>query len=322
MQIEENVSLSKLSNYRIGGPARFFARAGSVSEVRQAINFAKKQKLPLFILGGGTNLLIPDDGFPGLVLKPEIMTLKRRGNQLEVGGGVSVADLLIFTIKESLSGLEWAGGLPGSVGGAIRGNAGCFGGETKDSVLRVTSFDTRTMKVLVRDRKQCRFGYRRSIFKDKRGTEVVLSAVLSLRPGAPASIKAGIEEKIARRKERHPMEYPNIGSIFKNIPVADIPRSQEKELIYDVKTDPIPVIPAARVITKLGLKGITRGGAMISPKHPNFIVNVSNASAKDAAALMELVKKEAWKKFRIRMEEEVERLDLAWKKGRSSKKRS
>lgn len=321
MRIEEGIELKQFSNYRIGGPARFFIRAESAGDVRTAAAFARREKLSLFVLGGGTNLLIPDTGYPGVVLKPEIMTLRRRGNpsarsgqvRIEVGAGVSVADLLKFTVQEKLSGLEWAGGLPGTVGGAIRGNAGCFGGETKDSIVSVTSFDVKTMRTIIRDRRRCRFAYRMSIFKEKGGREIILSATFALRPGERTSIQKGINERIAHRRERHPMEYPNIGSIFKNVPVEAIPKSRHAELVYDVKTDPIPVIPAARIITKLGLRGVREGGAQISEKHPNFIVNIDGASSSDAAALMELVKREAWKTFRIRMEEEVERLDRNWK---------
>lgn len=308
MALEENVILSAYGSYRIGGPARFFWRAESVVEVKRALAAAKKMKLPLFILGGGTNLLIPDEGFPGMVLKPDLKFLRRKGDSVEVGAGVSMADLLDFTARENLSGLEWAGGLPGTVGGAIRGNAGAFGGETKDKIVSVKSIDVKTGKILNRKKKDCRFSYRNSLFKEKNGREVVVSAVFALEKGNGPKIRAAIREKIAHRLERHPMDYPNIGSIFKNIPVSAIPKSRQKELVYNVKTDPIPVIPAARLINQAGLKGVIRGGAMISVKHPNFIVNVCEASEADVAALMELVKKEIKKKFSVRMVEEVEKL--------------
>ncbi len=306
--MEENVLLSTYVSYRIGGPARYFFRASTLREIKQALREAKKLKVRTFILGGGTNLLIPDEGFSGMIVKPDIRTLKRRGNLIEAGAGVSMAELLDFAAGEGLSGLEWAGGLPGTFGGAIRGNAGAFGGETKDAIVRVTSVDAETGKTILRGAKDCKFKYRSSIYKEKAGGEVIVSAVIRLRPGQKAAIRAGIEERIQHRLARHPMEYPNIGSIFKNVAVEDIPKSRRKELVHDVKTDPIPVIPTARLITNAGLKGISRGGAMISVKHPNFIVNVCEASAADVSALMDLVKKEIKRKFSVRLVEEVERV--------------
>ncbi len=306
--LQENVSLSAYASYKIGGPARFFWRAKTTSDIRRGLKEAKRLKAPLFILGGGTNLLIPDKGFGGFVLKPDVMTLTRRGNIVTAGAGVSISDLLEFTAKEALSGLEWAGGLPGTLGGAIRGNAGAFGGETKDSIVRVKSIDVRTGKIAVRKKNACRFNYRSSIFKERNGKEVIVEAVFSLKPGERKAIRAGIREKVEYRHSRHPLEYPNIGSIFKNVPVDEIPRSRRKELVRNVKTDPIPVIPTARLVSQAGLRGVSFGGAMISVKHPNFIVNVCEASAKDVVALMSLVKHEVRKKFSIRLTEEVELL--------------
>ena len=314
MALEHNVLLSNYASYRIGGPAKYFFRAESLSEVKKAAAEAKRLGAPFFILGGGTNLLFPDKGFDGLVIKPDIRTLKRKGDTIEAGAGVSMAELLQFAIKEGLSGLEWAGGLPGTFGGAIRGNAGAFGGETKDSISKIVSVDMETGKTITRSKAAAGFSYRNSIYKELGGREVIVSAVVKLTPGDKKEIKAKTEEKVQYRLMRHPMEYPNIGSIFKNVAVADIPKSRHKELVRDVKTDPIPVIPTARLITQAGLKGVSRGGAMISVKHPNFIVNVCEATAEDVNALMDLVKKEIKKKFSVKLIEEVERVSAKKKK--------
>ncbi len=147
-QLKENIPLSKFSHYKIGGPARFFFDAKSAKEVQWAVKQAKARKLPVFVLGGGTNLLICDSGFKGLVLRPSIKDIKVKGTTVTVGAGVMMADLLKFAAAHSLAGLEWAGGLPGTVGGAVRGNAGCFGGEIKDAVASVASFDIKKMKVV------------------------------------------------------------------------------------------------------------------------------------------------------------------------------
>jgi len=141
---QESVVLAQHSNYKIGGPARYFFEAQSLKEVRNAVEGAHKERLPLFILGGGTNILFDDAGFDGLVLKPNLNYVKLLGDgNVVIGAGTPVADLLNFTIEQGLSGLEWAGGLPGTVGGAIRGNAGCFGSEMKDAVETVSAVNTK-----------------------------------------------------------------------------------------------------------------------------------------------------------------------------------
>ena len=323
IKIKENVPLSEWSSYRIGGPASYFFDAKDPEEIKEALEWAKKEKQPVFILGGGTNLLIDDKGFGGLVLKPSLNFIEAHSEEIEVGAGVKMHDLLNFTIKKGLSGLEWAGGLPGTFGGALRGNAGAFKGEIKDIVRSVKGFDTETLKEVKRSQRECRFGYRSSIFKDKNGAEIILGATLRLKKGNQKEIQKAVQEKIDYRLARHPMEYPNIGSIFKNVDVAQInadiarinadtisvnPRGNQRISAFTapVKVDPFPVVPTAYLISEAGLKGVTYGGAMVSPKHPNFIVNVLNAQAGEVRSLIELVKSEVKKKFEIELEEEVQ----------------
>jgi len=321
-QFKENVLLSKFSHYKIGGPARFFFAAKSEKDVRWAIAEAKKRKLPVFILGGGTNILIDDAGFDGLVLRPNIRDIKVKGTAITVGAGVSMADLLKMAIARSLAGLAWAGGLPGTVGGAIRGNAGCFGGEMKDNVVSVRSFDMKTMKIVTRTERQCAFAYRNSIFKKKYGAEIILSVTLALAKGKKKEIAKVVKERIAYRMERHPLEHPNVGSIFKNVPLDAIHKKgsekykkalRESALAFrgsqfSVKSDPFPVIFAAKLISESGLRGVSAGGAMISPKHTNFIVNVLDARSADVMNLIALTKAEVDRKFGIRLEEEIQLL--------------
>lgn len=315
-----NVPLARYSNYKIGGPARFFFAPKNEKEVRWAVQEAKKKKLPVFILGGGTNLLIDDRGFDGLVVRPNLLTLKAQGTELTVGAGVLMRDLLAFCVKKSLSGLEWAGGLPGTVGGAIRGNAGCFGGEMKDAIASVRSFDTKTMKIIERPARRCAFGYRMSIFKKKQGQEIILSATFRMKKGDKKKIAAAIQEKIMHRKKSHPLDYPNIGSIFKNIPLHAIHKKgsahykkavQEGTLTFrgskfSVKTDPFPVISAAKLISEAGLRGVSVGGAMISVKHTNFIVNVLGAGSPEVKELIQLAKSAVKQKFGLLLEEEIQ----------------
>jgi len=322
MKFQENIALSQFSNYRIGGPAKFFFEAKDADEIAEAIGIARKRGLDFFILGGGTNLLIKDSGFDGLVLKPNLNFLEADGEIVRAGAGVLMSDFLEFAIKKGLSGLEWAGGLPGTLGGAIRGNAGAFNGEIKDAVSEVLSFDAKNMEYVTRKNSDCRFAYRSSVFKEKNGEEIILSAVLSLKSGDPRKIAEVVKEKINYRLARHPMEHPNIGSIFKNVSVAQInaditqinadtirvhPRSNPRKSAFTapVKIDPFPVVPAAYLISEAGLKGVSSGGAMVSPKHPNFIVNMLGATAEDVKSLIELVKSEVKRRFDVSLEEEI-----------------
>lgn len=307
MQFQENVSLKQYSNYQIGGPARYFFAPKTVKELTEAVKKARAENLKIFILGGGTNLIINDAGFDGLVLKPEVGGLKREGNLILAGAGVPMADLLSFAVENSLSGFEWAGGLPGTVGGAVRGNAGAFGGETKDNIKEVVSLDIHDAEpnLVKRDRTACQFGYRNSIFKINDGHEVVVEAEFELKPGNTADIKKAIDEKIKYRQERQPLEYPNIGSIFKNTDLKRVPEKYQKEWASVIKTDPFPVMPTAHIITEAGLKNRQIGQAVVSPKHPNFIVNLGGATAADVKALIKIVKTTVKEKFGVDLEEEV-----------------
>ncbi|HEV2386130.1 MAG TPA: UDP-N-acetylmuramate dehydrogenase [Candidatus Acidoferrales bacterium] len=307
-QFAENVSLAQFSSYRIGGPARRYCEAASVEEVRAAVAEARRQGWRLFVLGGGTNLLIDDHGFDGLVLRPNFRLLEASGARVRAGAGLLVSELLDFLAPRGLAGLEWAGGLPGTVGGAVRGNAGAFGGEIKDVTTEVESLDTATLELLVRPNADCRFGYRSSLFKERPG-EIILTARFALRAGEPAAIAQTIAEKQEYRWRRHPLEYPNIGSIFKNVDLKLVPEPVRELCAAVIKVDPFPVVPTAFLLAEAGLKGIRRGGAMISPKHPNFIVNVDQASSADVRALVEHAKERVWEKFRIRLEEEIQYVD-------------
>lgn len=301
---QENVLLAKYGSYRIGGSARYFYYAQNSEALIKALK-NWKQKNKIFILGAGTNILFNDRGFDGFVLKPDLKDISVKNNVITAGAGALMEDLLKFYVKKSLSGLEWAGGLPGTLGGAIRGNAGAFGGEIKDVVLSVSSIRPFDLKLVKRDNNQCGFGYRSSVFKNQKNKEIILSAELRLKAGDKVVIKKAIEDKIRYRRERHPLEHFNIGSIFKNVVLASIPKKRHSLFSKAVKTDPFPVVPAAFLLSEAGLKGVASGGAMISPKHPNFIVNVLSASSADVENLIALAKHKVKKNFQIELEEEI-----------------
>lgn len=333
---EEKIKLSSYSNYKIGGLASYFFEAKKIEEIFNVLkkwrSFAPprsrwtcaERSRSIFILGGGTNILFGDDDFDGLILKPAFNGIRKIDDfSLLAGAGVLMDDLVNYFLDKGFAGLEWAGGLPGTLGGAIRGNAGAFSGEIKDIIREVVSVNIPATnsrecfhisaadpQVIKRTNEECGFSYRDSVFKkssltDKEPKEIIIEAILNLKRGDKKSIKDIVQKNVLYRKERQPLEYPNIGSIFKNINVKKAPENRIKEFKSVIKTDPFPVIPAAHLISEAGLKGISFGGAMISPKHPNFIVNVMNASSNDVKNLIELAKLEVKNKFNIDLEEEI-----------------
>ena len=306
VNFQKNVFLKDYSNYKIGGPARLFVQVETMEELTEVLRSAKQnQDLKVFILGGGTNVLIGDRGFDGLVIHNKIEGINIVDRGLEMGSGVMIRDLLTFCIENSLSGLEWAGGLPGTVAGAVRGNAGAFKGETKDSVLEVRSLDIKTLEEKIRTNKECNFGYRNSVFKSG-ANEFITHAVLILTDGDKEEIREKILQKIDYRNNRHPMDYPNIGSTFKNIPLDSLSQNLQKEFAPFVKTDPFPLVPTAKLLALSGLKGKRAGGAMISDKHPNFIINLNNAKAEDVKTLIAIAKEAVKEKYGINLEEEIQ----------------
>src|SRR3989344_4354947 len=272
MNLQQNIPLKNYSSYKIGGPAKFFVEVESVEELKEVLRLARLSALDMIaILAGGTNVLISDEGFDGLVILNRIGgIIEGEGSNLTVGSGTLVSDFLAYCTENSFSGFEWAGGLPGTIGGAIRGNAGAFKGEIKDAVVGVESLDLKTLNEKIRNNAECQFAY---------------------------------------RNNRHPMDYPNIGSIFKNIPLNLLSNDLQKEFSSIVKTDPFPVVSTTKLLALCGLKGRMAGGAMISDKHPNFIINVNNAMASDVKALIEIAKQTIKEKYGIFLEEEIVYLD-------------
>lgn len=306
--LTQNTPLKKYSNYKIGGPASYFCEFKSKEDLISALSEFAKISVDgkVFVLGKGTNVLFSDDGFDGLVLKNNLSFIEREGLTITVGSGTLMDDLVLYCSQNSLSGLEWAGGLPGTVGGAVRGNAGAFMGETKDNVVSVESLNIKTLQIKNRTEKDCLFDYRQSIFKNGEGKdEIILSIKIKLKKGNSEQIKKLTQEKIDHRIDRHPLDLPNIGSTFKNVSVEEVSPEVRLEFEKSIKKDPFPVIPAAKLIVSAGLIGKKIGGAQVSLKHPNFIVNFDNAKAQDVLKLISLVKSEVRGKFGVTLEEEI-----------------
>ncbi len=310
--IKRNVSLKDYSRYRIGGPAVYFLEVFTKEDLVNGLREWKQisaefpiENKRIFILGGGTNILFSDEGFNGLVIKNSIDAPKLEGKKVIVGSGTSFSTLLDFCIVNSLSGLEWAGGMPGTVGGAIRGNAGAFAGETKDNLIEVTSINLDTLEEKKRTKEECKFSYRSSVFKNEAKNELIISAIFELEKADKEEVERKILEKIDFRKNKHPLEYPNAGSVFKNIPLESIPQGFKTELSQYVKNDPIPVVPAAKIIFLAGLKGKRVGDVAVSDKHTNFIVNLGEGKADDVKKLIAIIKNTVRQKYNLSLEKEI-----------------
>lgn len=308
MDMQKGVSLKKYTTYHIGGKAKFFLNAKTAQEVKEGILFANENHLQIFILGGGSNVLISDRGFDGVVIHIDIKGISIDDKEhVQVGAGASIKELLDQSIEAGLAGLEWAGGLPGSVGGAVFGNAGCFGSEIKDTIEHVIALNHKTQHVKHYSRPDCLFAYRTSRFKEE-GHYTIIEVRMKLARGNKAQLRKVADEKIAHRQMRHPLEYPNSGSIFKNISDKNTVKkilSHFPELENDVRERWYGKIPAAILIEKVGLRGKTKGGAQVSEKHANFIVNKGNASAHDVAFLVKRIKDTIEKQLNITLEEEL-----------------
>ena len=307
-RLEKNVVLKDHTTFKIGGPAEYFLSVTRKEELMRAISIAKKLKIPTFVMGGGSNLLVADKGILGLVIKNQIQSplVLRKNHSIEAPAGIALGALVDFSIKNSLQGLEWAGGLPGTFGGAVRGNAGAFGGEIKDVIFEVTALDN-NLNLKKLSFTQCQFSYRSSIFKKKNW--VVLSAIAKLKKADREMLKQIANSRINYRNQKHPLEYPNAGSIFKNVDVKKIPKKFQPLFLDKVKQDPFPIVPSAWFIIGAGLAGKQIGQAQISTKHSNYIVNLGGASAKDVVKLITLVKKEIKKKYGIALEQEIQYLN-------------
>jgi len=306
--IKKDILLSEHTTFKIGGEAEYFLLATKEKEIMHAVKIAKRLKIPIFVMGGGSNLLVSDKLIKGLVVKNQVREpiILMKNNIIEAPAGIVFGKLVDFSINQSLEGLEWAGGLPGTFGGAIRGNAGAFGGETKDSVLRVRALDNKlNLKKL--SNAQCKFSYRSSIFKQENW--VVLSASVKLIKGDKKKIQEISNSHINYRREKHPLEYPNAGSIFKNVNFKEIPAKFQKLFLDKVKKDPFPIVPSAWFIIGAGLVGKKIGKAQISAKHSNYIVNLGGAKAQDVLKLIDIVKQKVKKKYGITLEQEVQFLE-------------
>lgn len=287
MTILENVPLSRYTSWHVGGPAKYLMQPTSDEEVRQAITFAKEKNLPWYILGKGSNTLFPDSGWPGVIIIMSDRTMTAQGNTLTAASGTFLRQLVNKAHTAGLTGLEELAGIPGTVGGAVRGNAGTWNTEVKDVLKSTDILDTNKddFPIVTMTPTDCDFGYRHSIFKSHLQW-VILRASFNLQPGDINEAKARVAKDLTDRHTKQPYDAPSAGSVFKN-------------------PDKAAGIFSGKLIEKAGLKGTTIGDAQISPKHGNFIVNRGKATSADIRALIALVQKTVREKFQVDLEPEI-----------------
>jgi len=304
--LQRNILLKNYTTFKIGGRADYFFIAKKKEDLLKAIEWAKNKKISFFILGGGSNILFSDKGFRGLVIKLEIKSCKFLDQKVISGSGYPLTKLVLKTAKKGLSGLESLVGIPGTIGGAIRGNAGAFGREMKDVIEEVEILKIGNCKLEINKlkKKECQFGYRESIFKKKKNW-IILEAILKTKKGNKKKIEEKIKKILLKRAKTQPLKFPSAGSVFKNIPLEEIPKRVKEKFKDKIKRKPFPYLPAAILIEALGFKGKRIGGAEVSEKHANFIVNKKEAQAKDVLKLIKLIRKEVKEKFRINLQLEI-----------------
>lgn len=300
--VKTNVLLAKFSSFNIGGPAEFVLTVTKNEQLIQALNFLTGEGVEWFLLGGGSNVLLPDEGFRGVVIRMKNEELRIKDVTIEADAGVELSKVVDASIQAGLSGFEWAAGIPGTVGGAVRGNAGAryafTGGEIKDCLTSVSVW--RDGEVIELTTPECAFGYRDSAFKHNH--DVILSMQIGLKPGNRQESLAMTQKIILERKGKQSHE-PSAGSFFKNVFLSewkrDLTELPERFLNYKK-------IAAGWLIEQAGLKGFQIGAAMVSKEHANFIVNLGGATQADVLAVADEIKEKVYTRFEIQLEEEVQ----------------
>src|SRR3990167_6593251 len=306
LDIQKNVPLAPFTTFEIGGEAKYFVEVSDGEEIKEAIQWAREKSTPFVILAGGSNVLIPDKGLDALVIRVVGDDHTIGGNLLDANPGCNLLSLIRALGEKGLGRWEKLAGIPGSIGGAVRGNAGAFGTEIKDVAISVRAFNTKTNEAKYFTNTECTFLYRNSFFK-KHPEWIILRVVVELHPVAPRESALRSDETITERNRRHLQDVQAAGSYFMN-PIASPAVREQFKQEKGVRSREGRV-PAGWLIEKAGMKGAVEGGAIASIQHPNYIVNTGHATSADVRALAKRIKAAVLEKFGIRLEEEAIVLD-------------
>lgn len=282
-----NEPMKNHTTFKIGGPAQYYVTPESVTQIQEVVSLCRDMDIPLHVIGNGSNILVGDDGVDGVVLAlfNTFSDYEIKDNVITAQAGMSLIKLAVVALREGLTGLEFASGIPGSVGGAVYMNAGAYDGQMKDVVTSVTVLDEAgNIRILGRD--ELDMGYRTSAVA--KNNMIVLQVVIELKSGDKEQIKARMNQLSELRKQKQPLEYPSAGSTFKR-----------PEGYF-----------AGKLIADAGLKGYSIGGAAVSEKHAGFVVNMGGATAKDVVELTDYIKKRIMEQFGVTLELEVKRIGL------------
>lgn len=284
-QVKKEEPMKNHTTFRVGGPAEFFVMPQTKDEIKQTILLCREQKIPYYIVGNGSNLLVSDHGYDGVIIQifKQMNRVDVEGETLHAQAGALLSAVANKALDEGLAGFEFAAGIPGTLGGACVMNAGAYGGEMKDVLKEVTVL-TEEGEILTLQKEQLELGYRTSIIAKK--GYIVLEALIGLSYGEKEKIKAIMDDLKEKRVSKQPLEYPSAGSTFKR-----------PEGYF-----------AGKLIQDAGLRGFRVGGAQVSEKHCGFVINRENATAADVNELMRQVSERVEEKFGVRLEPEVKRL--------------
>jgi UDP-N-acetylmuramate dehydrogenase len=291
---------------KIGGTARLFVVANSSDELLAAVKASKQIGIPFYVFGGGSNMLVSDEGYEGVLIQAGNRRFRFEGTRLSAEAGCFSGMLAREAVKAGLEGFEWGVGVPGTIGGATYGNAGCFGGEMKDVVESVRAYSVVDDREVTYTNAECQFAYRESRFKHE--PHVILETTLLLREGDQAEAQRKLDEVMAKRKDTQPQGAFTAGCLFKNFEYQEessLDRAT-RELEIPAEMRAAKRIPAGWLIDKLGLKGKTIGKAQVSPVHGNFLVNLGGASANDVIQLSSYVKMKVRDELGLLLEDEVQ----------------
>ena len=302
LNIKTDYSLAPLTTFKIGGPAKYYLETKDIEELQEVLVFCKENNIDFKIIGGGSNFLVNDEGYDGLIIKYINRNIDLVDDVFKVGSGVILLNFINHSLERGYAGQENLAGIPGTIGGAIYGNAGAYGRAIGDLIKSVKIIDEEgDIKILSTE--ECNFNYRLSVFSLLKC--IILDAEIVLEKKDNQEAKEITNHNIMIRAEKHPLNVPNAGSWFKNIDLTDEVTERLSDLDLS-KFEKYQKIPAAFLIESAGLKGYQIGGAQMSEKHANFLVNKENASAQDVVNLSNYVKEKVKEKYNIQLEEEVQ----------------